>query len=117
MGRCPPVGTGIPRTAPDGRWWLIHPSYSPSELAVVRDAGIDRRRIQKTGRAGRTVLDLTPSSAVELTRRHESHNGGKGAGMGDKGGKKDKEKGKQQQVKKQKQEEQRKQDKNRPRTP
>ena len=46
-----------------------------------------------------------------------SHNGDKGAGMGDKGGKKDKEKGKQQQLKKQKQEEQRKQDKNRPRTP
>jgi hypothetical protein len=46
-----------------------------------------------------------------------SHNGGKGARMGDKGGKKDKEKGKQQQVKKQKQEEQLKQNKNRPRTP
>jgi hypothetical protein len=41
----------------------------------------------------------------------------KGAGMGDKGGKKDKEKGKQQQVKKQKQEQQLKQNKNRPRTP
>ena len=46
-----------------------------------------------------------------------SHNGGKGAGMGDKGGKKDKEKSKQQQVKKQKQKDQRKQEKNRPRTP
>jgi hypothetical protein len=43
--------------------------------------------------------------------------GEQGAGMGDKGGKKDKEKGKKQQVKKQKQEEQRKQDKNPPRTP
>jgi hypothetical protein len=45
------------------------------------------------------------------------HNGRQGAGMGDKGGKKDKEKSKQQQVKKQKQEEHRKQDKARPRTP
>jgi hypothetical protein len=39
---------------------------------VVHDAGIDQRRIWETGRAGRIVLDLTPSSAVELTRRHES---------------------------------------------
>jgi len=46
-----------------------------------------------------------------------SHNGWKGVGMGDKGGKKDKEKNKQQQVKKQKQEEQRRQDKAKPRTP
>jgi len=46
-----------------------------------------------------------------------SHNGGKRAGMGDKGGKRDKEKGEQQQVKKQKQEEQLKQNKTRPRTP
>jgi hypothetical protein len=46
-----------------------------------------------------------------------SHNGGQGAGMGDKGGKKDKEKRKQQQVTKEKQEAQRKQDKARPRTP
>ena len=46
-----------------------------------------------------------------------SHNGGQGAGMGDKGGKKDKEKSKQQQVKKEKEEAQRKQDKARPRTP
>ena len=52
----------------------------------------------------------------ELAHR-PGHNGEKGAGMGDKGGKKDKEKGKQQQVKKQQQEEQRKQEKNRPRTP
>jgi hypothetical protein len=41
----------------------------------------------------------------------------RGAGMGDKGGKKDKEKNKQQQVKKQKQEEQRRQDKAKPRNP
>jgi hypothetical protein len=41
----------------------------------------------------------------------------KGAGMGDKGGKKDKEKSKQQQVTKHKQQEQKKQDKARPRTP
>ena len=40
-----------------------------------------------------------------------------GAGMGDKGGKKDKEKHKQQQLTKQKQEEQKKQDKVRPKTP
>jgi hypothetical protein len=46
-----------------------------------------------------------------------SHNGSKGTGMGDKGGKKDKEKSKQQQLTKQKQEEQKKQDKARPRTP
>ena len=58
-----------------------------------------------------TVLCQTAQLAV--TR----HNGEKGGGMGDKGGKKDKEKGKQQQLKKQKQEEQRKQDKNHPRTP
>jgi hypothetical protein len=45
------------------------------------------------------------------------HNARQGAGMGDKGGKKDKEKSKQQQVKKQKQEAQRKQDKARPRNP
>jgi len=46
-----------------------------------------------------------------------SHDGRKGAGMGDKGGKKDKEKNKQQQLTKQKQEEQKKQDKARPKTP
>jgi hypothetical protein len=40
-----------------------------------------------------------------------SHNAEKGAGMGDKGGKKDKEKNKQQQLTKQKQEEQKKHDK------
>ena len=45
------------------------------------------------------------------------HDGWKGAGMGDKGGKKDKDKNKQQQLRKQKEEEQRKQDKARPKTP
>jgi hypothetical protein len=58
-----------------------------------------------------TLPELVHSLAVK------SHNGWKGAGMGDKGGKKDKEKIKQQQVKKQKQEDQKKQDKARPRTP
>jgi hypothetical protein len=43
--------------------------------------------------------------------RTSSDNREKGAGMGDKGGKKDKDKNKQQQVTKQKQEEQKKHDK------
>ena len=57
--------------------------------------------------------------AAELVRSRvvRGHRWLKGAGMGDKGGKKDKEKNKQQQIKKQKQEEQKKQDKARPRTP
>jgi hypothetical protein len=53
------------------------------------------------------------SHSLAVTR----HDGGKGAGMGDKGGKKDKDKNKQQQLTKQKQEEQKKQDKARPKTP
>jgi hypothetical protein len=60
-----------------------------------------------------TGHELSQAAALAVT----SHIDCTGAGMGDKGGKKDKEKAKQQQVKKQKQEEQRKQDKVRPRTP
>jgi hypothetical protein len=62
-------------------------------------------------------LTVNGASTRRRARTVTSPNGGKGAGMGDKGGKKDKEKGKQQQVKKQKQKDQRKQEKNRPRTP
>ena len=73
-----------------------------------------------TARLHRTNHDSKVSRLAHIIRRSlavASHNGGKGAGMGDKGGKKDKEKSKQQQVNKQKQEEQLKQNKNRPRTP
>ena len=55
--------------------------------------------------------------AVGITQAlSEVHRRLKGAGMGDKGGKKDKEKNKQQQLTKQKQAEQKKQEKARPRT-
>jgi hypothetical protein len=54
---------------------------------------------------------------TRTVRVRSNLNSVKGAGMGDKGGKKDKEKSKQQQVKEEKEEAQRKQDKARPRTP
>jgi hypothetical protein len=66
------------------------------------------------------AVDLRDASShmcpITLTHHYEPY-WLKGAGMGDKGGKKDKEKSKQQQAAKQKQQEQKKQDKARPRTP
>jgi hypothetical protein len=58
-----------------------------------------------------------PAEVDQHSLAGTSHDGCKGGGMGDKGGKKDKEKNKQQQLMKQKQEEQKKQDKARPKTP
>jgi hypothetical protein len=81
----------------DGSLPIIYPASLGHEL--------DQNSINQPSRQDSNSLAVT------------SHDGCKGAGMGDKGGKKDKEKIKQQQVKKQKQEEQRKQDKARPRTP
>jgi hypothetical protein len=82
---------------------------------------IGHRRDRVTYPSLGQVLDQNsinqPLSVESQSLAVMSHDGWKGAGMGDKGGKKDKEKNKQQQLTKQKQEEQKKQDKARPKTP
>jgi hypothetical protein len=90
---------------------------------MVDRLGPARPRFLYTARPGRRYrrnIGFESTIIVRIIRRSlavTSHNGGQGAAMGDKGGKKDKEKSKQQQVKKEKEEAQRKQDKTRPRTP
>ena len=69
----------------------------------------------RSGTSWTRTQSISPRGRLTLTRRDGSAE--KGAGMGDKGGKKDKEKNKQQQLTKQKQEEQKKQNKARPKAP
>jgi mannose-6-phosphate isomerase-like protein (cupin superfamily) len=87
-GHVLPAGYVNPAVTPTAARWVVH------EL---------EQNNQSAPSAGFTLT---------VTRR----NGWKGAGMGDKGGKKDKEKNKQQQLTKQKQEAQNKQNKSRPKT-
>jgi hypothetical protein len=97
--------------------------YGDGHLPTIVIIGVINARDVPIVTGNSLALFLARNNTGVIPRRPQSTKiripsmSSKGAGMGDKGGKKDKEKNKQQQVTKQKQEEQQKQDKARPRTP